>query len=167
MKFPQQKHSNNIDALLRNVADQVKQRHGHRACISTTMQCRNKLYECSSVTTKFNILTCCIALSGSREKYKWVMQYDNFEFVSTRWSLQQHWFVKIDTWLDGICKPAHPKLWAAKHAAGERAKFATDSSTTHDNGWDATKFSIFAADSEGDEHTEGSSAVQQDDVLSV
>lgn len=134
--------------------------NAQRACISAVKYL-------DSVAHSSNVINNCSALSGSREKYKWVMQYDNFEFVSTRWSLQQHWFVKIDTWLDGICKPAHPKLWAAKHAAGERAKCATDSSTTHDNGWDATKFSIFAADSEGDQHTEGSSAVQQDDLLSV
>ncbi|KAG2452337.1 hypothetical protein HYH02_003361 [Chlamydomonas schloesseri] len=52
------------------------------------------------------------ATLGSRERYKWVMEYDSYRFSSARWALTAHHFCSIDTWLDGLCAPQHPELWS-------------------------------------------------------
>ena len=44
------------------------------------------------------------AVIGSREKQKWIKEYDTYEFVSKSWKLKEYFFVKIDTWLDGQLK---------------------------------------------------------------
>jgi len=48
---------------------------------------------------------------GSRQQHKWVMEYDSYVFTSKSWKCKEIFFCKIDTWLMGICTPAHPKLW--------------------------------------------------------
>ncbi|GAX73645.1 hypothetical protein CEUSTIGMA_g1096.t1 [Chlamydomonas eustigma] len=53
------------------------------------------------------------ATIGSRERYKWVKEYDSYQFKSARWSLIQHHFCKIDTWLEGVCAPQNPTYWTA------------------------------------------------------
>ena len=44
------------------------------------------------------------AVIGSREKQKWIKEYDTYEFVSKSWKLKERFFVKIDTWLNGELK---------------------------------------------------------------
>lgn len=44
------------------------------------------------------------AVIGSREKQKWIKEYDSYEFVSKSWKLKELFFVKIDTWLNGECR---------------------------------------------------------------
>ena len=34
-------------------------------------------------------------LPGSRERQKWVMEYDSYRFTSKRWSLLAHHFCKV------------------------------------------------------------------------
>ncbi|GIL75595.1 hypothetical protein Vretifemale_5344 [Volvox reticuliferus] len=51
------------------------------------------------------------ATIGSRERYKWVMEYDSYRFESQRWKLLACHFCSIDTWLDGLCHPQNPELW--------------------------------------------------------
>ena len=41
---------------------------------------------------------------GSREKQKWIKEYDSYEFDSKSWKLKEVYFVKIDTWLGGELK---------------------------------------------------------------
>ena len=41
---------------------------------------------------------------GSREKQKWIKEYDTYEFVAKSWKLKEHFFVKIDNWLNGELK---------------------------------------------------------------
>ena len=44
------------------------------------------------------------AVIGSREKQKWIKEYDTYEFVSKSWKLKEYYFVKIDNWLNGELK---------------------------------------------------------------
>ena len=44
------------------------------------------------------------AVIGSREKQKWIKEYDTYEFESKSWKLTETFFVKIDTWLNGELK---------------------------------------------------------------
>lgn len=41
------------------------------------------------------------AVIGSRERQRWVKEYDSYRFESKSWRLLEHHFCKIDTWLDG------------------------------------------------------------------
>jgi hypothetical protein len=52
------------------------------------------------------------AFPGSRERQKWVMEYHSYMFKPSRWTLEGLYFVKIDTWLDGLCEPQHVELWS-------------------------------------------------------
>ena len=61
------------------------------------------------------------AVIGSREKQKWIKEYDTYEFDSKSWKLTETFFVKIDTWLNGELKShckEHPwhKFLGEKHA---------------------------------------------------
>ena len=89
--------------------------------------------------------------AGSRERFKWVMQYDSYRFTSARWSLIQHHFCKLDSWLEGICVPQHPDIWTPKpgRKAGGRAAAAGSAAATLV--WDPKKFSIFSAGAEDDD----------------
>ncbi|KAG2497102.1 hypothetical protein HYH03_004693 [Edaphochlamys debaryana] len=51
------------------------------------------------------------ATIGSRERYKWVMEYPSYKFVSQRWDLIEYHFCSLDPWLEGLCVPQHPELW--------------------------------------------------------
>lgn len=82
-----------------------------------------------------------------------------------RWALIAYHFVKLDTWLEGICQPEHPEWWSErsrgsksgknKHSSGETSGgLAGDSD---DFTWNSKKYSIFtAADGEdgGDDDDE-------------
>jgi hypothetical protein len=52
------------------------------------------------------------AVIGSRERLKWVKEYDSFRFESKNWRLKEHYFCKIDTWLQGICEPSGQVEWS-------------------------------------------------------
>jgi len=54
---------------------------------------------------------------GSRQQYKWVMEYDSYEFTSKSWHCKEIFFCKLDTWLDGVLQPEHPELWKGTKAA--------------------------------------------------
>ena len=61
------------------------------------------------------------AVIGSREKQKWIKEYDTYEFESKSWKLTETFFVKNDTWLNGELKShckEHPwhKFLGEKHA---------------------------------------------------
>jgi hypothetical protein len=99
-----------------------------------------------------------VSKSGSRERYKWVMEYDSYRFTSARWSLIAYHFVKLDTWLEGICQPEHPEWWskhpkARKPTANASLLEALDGMTADgedDLTWDSKKYSIFAV-ADGDD----------------
>lgn len=59
---------------------------------------------------------------GSRQQYKWVMEYDSYEFVSKSWKCHEIFFCKLDTWLDGVLQPAHPELWQGSSKAAPSLK---------------------------------------------
>lgn len=104
------------------------------------------------------------ASPGSRERYKWVTQYDSYHFDSQRWKLIAHHFCSINTWLDGLCVPQHPELWRPRRCSkqqqqipaplpsasrkqqqrgstGWKVAWAQDSTTR--TAWDAQKYSVF------------------------
>ena len=90
---------------------------------------------------KLNRCACvfvCITL-GSRERQKWVMEYPSYAFAPKRWTLIRRFYCKLDTWLEGICEPAHPDMWKPSKPASAAGAAA----------WDATRFSIFSG--EGDQ----------------
>jgi len=93
------------------------------------------------------------ATIGSRERQKWVMEYDSYAFKPKRWTLIQHFYVKIDTWLEGVCVPAHPGMWrdskggSAGGGGGEGGKPPASLLPS----WDTTRYSVFAAGGEEDE----------------
>ncbi|EFJ50252.1 hypothetical protein VOLCADRAFT_116960 [Volvox carteri f. nagariensis] len=60
------------------------------------------------------------ATIGSRERYKWVMQYDSYRFKSQRWKLHSYHFCSIDSWLDGLCVPQHPELWRPRRRSKQQ-----------------------------------------------
>ncbi|KAG1662948.1 hypothetical protein FOA52_006701 [Chlamydomonas sp. UWO 241] len=91
---------------------------------------------------------------GSRERSKWVKEYDSYKFTSVRWSLISHFFCKLDPWLEGVCTPQHPELW--REPWGNKPALHPESGQS----WDAKKYSIFSGDG-NDEDTEGQDA--QDD----
>ena len=39
-----------------------------------------------------------LSLAGSRERYKWVMEYPSYRFESKRWKLIAYHFCKLDPW---------------------------------------------------------------------
>lgn len=49
---------------------------------------------------------------GSRERQKWVKEYDSFQFESKNWKLLQFHFCKIDPWLEGVCEPSGAHEWS-------------------------------------------------------
>ena len=75
-------------------------------------------------------LTVSLCLKGSRQQHKWVMEYDTYEFTSKTWKCKEIFFCKIDTWLAGVCDPAHPELWKT----GSRAPAASAKSIFYDYG---------------------------------
>ncbi|KAG2443593.1 hypothetical protein HXX76_001944 [Chlamydomonas incerta] len=87
------------------------------------------------------------ATLGSRERYKWVMEYDSYRFTSQRWALSAHHFCSIDPWLDGVCAPQHPELWSTagrrggQQGQGQRSGGSRPS--TAGLSWNARKYSIF------------------------
>ncbi|KXZ47310.1 hypothetical protein GPECTOR_36g35 [Gonium pectorale] len=89
------------------------------------------------------------ATIGSRERYKWVMEYPSFKFTPSRWKLITHHFCSIDTWLDGVCVPRHPEMWRRRRhtAAGTApsAAIAGAGAPAAALPWDARKYSIFGA----------------------
>lgn len=44
------------------------------------------------------------AVIGSRERQKWVKEYDSYQFTSKNWKLLSYHFCKLDTWLEGKCE---------------------------------------------------------------
>ena len=68
---------------------------------------------------------------GSRERYKWVKEYDDYRIETSKyWKLGEYHFCKIDAWLEGklaSCCPEHPWPRSAAQAAldgGNRSVFA-------------------------------------------
>ena len=41
-----------------------------------------------------------------------VKEYDSYKFESKNWRLLEHYFCKIDTWLEGICEPSGQVEWS-------------------------------------------------------
>ena len=78
------------------------------------------------------------------------MQYDSYRFTSARWSLIEHHFCKLDSWLEGFCTPQHPEICTPKPGRkGGRA--AVTGSAAAALVWDPKKFSIFAAGADDDD----------------
>ncbi|GLI61863.1 hypothetical protein VaNZ11_004371, partial [Volvox africanus] len=73
------------------------------------------------------------ATIGSRERYKWVMQYDNYRFESQRWKILACHFCSIDTWLDGLCHPKHPELWRPRRRTKQQQQ--QHGSTSSEGAW--------------------------------
>ena len=90
--------------------------------------------------------------AGSRERFKWVMQYDSYRFTSARWSLIEHHFCKLDSWLEGFCTPQHPESFCTPKPGrkGGRAA-ATGGAAAAALVWDPKKLSIFSAEAEDDD----------------
>jgi hypothetical protein len=75
------------------------------------------LFSLASATCASQPITAS-TLTGSRERYKWVKEYDSYRFESARWSLIKNHFCKIDTWLEGVCEPQNPTYWAGAAVSG-------------------------------------------------
>ncbi|PNH11146.1 hypothetical protein TSOC_002049 [Tetrabaena socialis] len=107
------------------------------------------------------------ATIGSRERYKWVMEYPSYRFESQRWRLIAHHFCSLDPWLDGLCAPQHPELWhARRRGAGgqQQQQGALGAAAAHGHGgagvqaaavvpeltWDSSRrYSIFGGGAAG------------------
>lgn len=113
---------------------------------SRVYSCDTPLLQPSSPTTHHR--------PGSRERCKWVKEYDSYEFTSKRWSLISHFFCKLDPWLEGVCTPQHPELWREPWGTKPVAHPGEPGLS-----WDAKKYSIFAGDGyEEDADAEGQDA---------
>ncbi|GIL64559.1 hypothetical protein Vafri_18455 [Volvox africanus] len=71
--------------------------------------------------------------TGSRERFKWVMQYDSYRFESQRWKILACHFCSIDTWLDGLCHPKHPELWQPRRRMKQQQQ--QQGSTSSEGAW--------------------------------
>ncbi|CAG9462867.1 unnamed protein product [Pedinophyceae sp. YPF-701] len=65
------------------------------------------------------------AVIGSREKHKWVKEYDSYKFDSKSWKLKEHFFCSIDAWLEGKCEPSGeiPWKWLVRGDGTRRSVF--------------------------------------------
>ncbi len=97
----------------------------------------------------------------------------SYQFVSARWSLLQHHYVKIDTWLQGVCEPLHPDLWQHTAAHTDSRVPAVHGSTggapsagamaSPALAWSADKYSIFNTDASGSQDSSGEGNEDDDD----
>jgi hypothetical protein len=76
----------------------------------------------------------------------------------------RHHYVKIDTWLEGVCAPEHPELWQKYRKESARGEEAQEVDRRANGGgssmnasrrlaWNASRYSVFEAGRGGEEES--------------